>query len=314
MNAPIPEPTNVLFIKMGVAGEFERTSIADGKVKLDYREIDHVKCLEGKWDEVYDQISREYKTQKRVTTSHCNQVKMFYTEPVTTLWITYFDNKLWYCFAETEIHLNDDYTKYRKAIGGWKDVDINDRKLEMQSLSGRLTKVQGYRGTICSVEERSYLIRVINDQQDQTVIELERHQQELINDIEKLLVRIQWKDFEVLVDLLFRASGWARIGNMGGTIKDIDLKLINPISDEYAFAQVKSKCDKATYFRFRDMASVSHETDFKFFIVHSPAPDLIEYMSGSGPIDDGITIIAKHKLAKRCLNSGLVDWLVAVVG
>jgi hypothetical protein len=54
-----------------------------------------------------------------------------------------------------------------------------------------------------------------------------------------LLKLLGEKDFEVLVDLVFYASGWRRQGVSGKTQRTLDLDLLLPSTGERAFVQVK---------------------------------------------------------------------------
>jgi hypothetical protein len=51
---------------------------------------------------------------------------------------------------------------------------------------------------------------------------------------------LHWKDFELLVDLIFERSGWPRVSSLGGSQETIDLELEHPASGKRALAQVKS--------------------------------------------------------------------------
>jgi hypothetical protein len=55
-----------------------------------------------------------------------------------------------------------------------------------------------------------------------------------------LMKLLGWRDFELLVDLVFTSSGWRRVGIVGKTQKTLDLDLILPSTGERAFVQVKS--------------------------------------------------------------------------
>jgi hypothetical protein len=60
--------------------------------------------------------------------------------------------------------------------------------------------------------------------------------------IAQLIQRLDDKDFENLVDMVFTAGGWRRIGGVGGTEKNIDIELQQPVTGEFVMVKVKSKC------------------------------------------------------------------------
>ena len=55
-----------------------------------------------------------------------------------------------------------------------------------------------------------------------------------------MIRRLDWKDFETLIDLIFSRGGWQRVGALGGDQADVDLVLKQPITEETAWVQVKS--------------------------------------------------------------------------
>lgn len=56
----------------------------------------------------------------------------------------------------------------------------------------------------------------------------------LIDEVQGALRELHWKDFETLVDLLFRQAGWRRLSMLGETMKYADLELEEPINHERA--------------------------------------------------------------------------------
>ncbi len=310
MGAVSIDAKRVLFIKLGTKGSFEQSCIQNGVIELDYREIDHVSCMNGAWEAVQQQITATYQTPQGATTSHKNQIKRFYEEPSSTLWITFHDGKLWHCFADEKIELTPDQTKIRRAIGGWKDCDNEGRALFIQSLSGRLTKVQGYRGTICEVDESKYLLHKINNTQSIELKAVENDIASLRKNLEGLIRKLHPQDFEVFVDLIFRAAGWSRVGELGKTIKTIDIELRAPVTNERAVVQVKSQSNLATFREFEYRLSALQGYDKRFFVTHSPAPDLIKFI-GANPKTNVQVWDIKH-LSELSINAGLVDWIIKV--
>ena len=113
--------------------------------------------------------------------------------------------------------------------GKWSCYDINGKhELLVDNLDGRITKVQAYRGTICSVELEEYLIRRINGEVIPEVEEAKEAFSNLINKVENLIKGLWWQDFELLTDLVFSKLGWQRYSVLGKTEKGIDLDLYSP--------------------------------------------------------------------------------------
>lgn len=212
---------------------------------------------------------------------------------------------MWWCFADAGIHRLRDGTKIRKVLGKWHDTDINGRPLSLDSLSGKLIQIRGFRGTICSPKERDYVMDRINGKKSTLVVNALRAKQSLERRLIPLIENLTWGDFEIFVDLLFVGSGWKRVGVLGKTEKAWDLDLIAPVTGERAKVQVKSKASE------RDLLDCVRE--FKklknyqrmFFVVHS--------FSGKIRRPRGtkkIVVFASEELAERALDAGLSDWLI----
>lgn len=58
-----------------------------------------------------------------------------------------------------------------------------------------------------------------------------------------LIQNLQWKDFETLIDLIFRQAGWQKVGQTGKTQKTLDLELLAPVTGETAIVQIKAQSD-----------------------------------------------------------------------
>ncbi|MFN2500355.1 MAG: hypothetical protein ABR557_14845, partial [Pyrinomonadaceae bacterium] len=167
-------PRKMLFIKLGKGGEFETDCIEEHQtLRLDYRQVDHETCINGDWKAVHDYFTQQEKAKPFVATSHSNQIKQFYEEGEETLWITFYANKLWWCFSKPEITLLPDKTKTRPVIGKWSDRDNSSeaKLLTAGTISGKLIKTQGFRGTICTVAAKKYALAKINGEQLQEVAE-----------------------------------------------------------------------------------------------------------------------------------------------
>lgn len=304
---------NVLFIKLGSKGSLEKECIEDKNlIKLGYTDISHDLCIENKWKKVHSEIIKKRDCLPHIATMHSNQIQKFYNEGSETLWITFYKNKLWWCFAKTEIIYNDNKSKQRKVMGKWSDTDINGKILFQQDLSGRLLKTQGFRGTICSVAEHEYVLRKINAEQSPEVIEVEKAFTNLVTTIQSLIKLLTWKDFEILIDLIFRSSGWSRLGVLGKTTKTIDLEIMAPVTGERGVIQIKSQSNLNEYLSYEQEFLSMLEYNKFFYIAHTQSDDLIQYLI-QNEIDEKIFIYDDKKIAELTINSGLTEWLITTV-
>lgn len=299
-------PTAIRFIKLGQGGEWEeRCLLHDQTLMLDYRSGQHTESLEGDWEEVEREWLKKRGGKAGVAKSDVRQIRDFYTLPETCLWITFHARHLYWCFAHAEVEELSGGERVRKAVGGWKRQTLTGQPLRFENLDGRVTKVQGYKGTICTIELEGYLVRKIRGEVQPDVRAAAGARDVLIDRITSLISGLWWKDFELLADLIFTRAGWQRVSVLGKAEKDLDLDLIEPVSGRRAFVQVKSS---ATLQDLRNsIAQYQSYDDFHemYFVVHTADAAIRNQAL------NGVTVIDRPKLAELVLSSGLVDWLIA---
>ncbi len=90
------------------------------------------------------------------------------------------------------------------------------------SVPGVLAQVQGFRGTACKVRQVETLLRLLNAESSPACQAVMSARTALIREVKAALGGLYWKDFETLVDLLFRHAGWRRLSALGETMKFAD--------------------------------------------------------------------------------------------
>jgi hypothetical protein len=296
----------VLFIKLGQGGKYETECIVnDNTIRLSYCEVDHQLCMDKKWDKVHDYYTTEENSKTFVATSHTNQIRQFFEEDEKTLWITFYANKLWWCFSKPEITLLSDNTKTRPVLGKWSDKDISGNVLLAGNISGKLLKTQGFRGTICSVPEEKYALAKINCELMKEVVDVEQAMFNLKSKLIFLIQNLQWKDFETLIDLIFRQAGWQRVGDKGKTQKTLDLELFAPVTGERAIVQIKAQSDLPQFLNYQDQFAVMNDYDKFFYVVHTAKSNLENYENET---DTKLYLV--DKVAELTISAGLVEWVI----
>ena len=296
----------VLFIKLGQGGKYETECIEkDNTLKLGYKEVEHNFCINQQWDKVHNYFTREENSKNFVATSHTNQIKQFYEEGEKTLWLTFYANKLWWCFSKPEITFLVEKTKTRPVIGNWSDKDINGNILLAGNISGKLLKTQGFRGTICRVPEEKYALAKINCEQMKEVVEVEQAMFNLRTKLTFLIQNLQWKDFETLVDLIFRQAGWQRVGDTGKTQKTLDIELFAPVTGERAIVQIKAQSDLLQFLNYQDQFAIMTDYDKFFYVVHTAKTNLMTYEN-----ETETKLYLVEKVAELTISAGLVEWVI----
>jgi hypothetical protein len=202
-----------------------------------------------------------------------------------------------------------DQSRTRPVIGKWSSADIAGNLLQKSKLSGKLLAVQGFRGTICSVKEADYLVRKINGLTPPEAEDAREALTHLEQKIQAIICRLDWKDFEVLVDLIFRQAGWQRVTELGQTQKTLDLDLLSPITSERFVVQVKAKADLAQFENyqrhFEDMQGYSRF----YFVVHTPSFDR-EHVT----MPENSELWLPEDIARLAVKYGLAEWIIDKVG
>lgn len=296
-------PTSVRYIKLGERGRWELECLKRGIVRFGFGTSERNRfdlCQQGQWADLAKSFETGGKT-KSVATRFANESRDFFLDDGSTLWITFMGRTLFWGFCQPELpqaHEDGDGV-YRRISGGWKAADLHGERLTMDRLSGALTQLASYRGTSCSVKASDYVIRRINGTKSPEVQRAIAAQQAMWAALVPLMRLLVPQDFELLVELVFAASGYRRIEIVGKTQKTIDLDLELPITGKRAFVQVKSKTTSAELARYVEL--IEEQYDEMFFVFHTG--------SAATP-DPRVKIIGPEALARRVFDAGLSDWLI----
>lgn len=300
-------PTTARYIKLGRGGAYERACLEEGVLRLGFNFIPHETALSGDLEAMKTYAAKR-RGGTRASADDARQVHDFYHLGEDTLWITFVDGRLFWCFAEADVEWEEPQSesnvayRIRRCKTPWRDASLTGGVLRKSSLNGALTKVAAYRGSICRVEALDYLVRKINGEEIPEVAAANALRRRLLDNIQALFKLLGWRDFELLVELVFAGSGWRRTGALGGTQKTVDLELVLPSTGERAFVQVKSQTRQAELDKYLEHLRGRDEARM-FFIYHS----------ADGPLaaaDDNCILIGPARLAEMVLEAGLYDWLI----
>ena len=303
MSKPTKEinPSKGLYIKLGRSGSWEQECLEKGILRFGYRETPFDAAVSGDWETVR-KVWLDAREDEGTATRDVIQIRHFFEAPDDTLWITFSEGFLWWCFAKPGVKKHEDRKgSYRKTVDGWHNADINGIKLSSEKLSGSLLTVQGFRGTICEVKEFEYVKRKLNGRLLPEVEDAAQAENKMVRKIVPLMRLLTWRDFEMLVDLVFVNSGWRRIGQVGKTQKTVDIELLLPTTGERAFVQIKSHATKMDLAEYRDRLKNSRAYDRMFFVWHSGDVGEVE--------DTNVALIGPDRLARMIFDAGLTSWL-----
>ena len=303
----LEQPSAIRFIRLGESGSWANEAFAAGTIPFKYRNVDHAPCSDGDWDAVRKQIAASGRKPGAIG-GDIRELRDFYEADDHCLWITFADGHLWWTFSEGPVVASaergdDRPARLRRAPFGWHRHNIEGEPLLVQSLSSALTKVAGYRRTLCAVERSDYLLRKIQGEVEPLVVVAKQLQTDLEQHATQMIAQLDWRDFEIMVDLIFARAGWQRESALGKGEVDLDLFLTNPTTSDSAWVQIKSSANQRVLddyaARFRQSGA-----DRFFFVCHSPKGDL------SLPEDPATHIWTGPSLARRTIAAGLLDWLI----
>jgi hypothetical protein len=295
---------NAYYVKLGRNGKWEESCLKENIIRIEWTRQTVSDINSGNWSKIQKQLDKEV-ADKGAATRDYRALKMFCDSTNRDIWITFYQDHLWWCKVTDSIVEEDKISKYRK-VDKWYRQDIMGHPLLINQIPGRIAKLQGFRGTACNVSEADELCRLINQQKSPECLEIERSKEELCRTVEDGLRRLHWKDFEILVDLLFRASGWRRISMLGETMKFSDIELEEPITGDLYQVQVKSKASLEDLRKYRKRFEGSKYRQL-FFVVHTPEKDLKEgVLTKNNPVQ----LILPGRLAEMVVEMGLLNWLL----
>lgn len=295
------------YIKLGRGGSWATEAIKHGIVPLGFRKIEHKPCDAADWDMVAVQLEAAGRSPTGVSQG-IRELRDFYELGEDCLWITFASGHLYWTFAQAQVVSidpkdGDGPHRARKCIGGWQRTSLAGVPLSTTTLSSALTRVAGYRMTICSVDRQEYALRKIRDQEAPLLLKARELQAALNGVIESMIASLDWRDFEVLVDLLFSRSGWQRQSAVGDGEVDLDLALSNQAAGETARVQIKSQANQPTLDDYLNRFRLEGGSDHFFFVCHSSSGLTL-------PAERGLHLWSGHTLAQRVLATGLVDWVM----
>jgi hypothetical protein len=296
--------TNAYYLKLGEGGRWEESSIKENKMRIGWRNQSLSDINSANWEVIRNQLSAT-STNKGVATKDTNALKMICESTFNDIWITFYKNCLWWCRVLEHQIYQDNISKYRK-VEKWDCLDIEGNRLLIIQIPGKIARLQAFRGTCCKVKDSDGLMRLINRQASTEFNTIYKTRENLYKAVESGLGKLHWKDFETLVDLLFRATGWKRISVLGETMKYSDLELEDSINKELYQVQIKSK---ATIKDFEYYSSNFDKENYRklFFVVHTPDAELFQYPQSKS---DSVQLVLPKQLAEMIVDLGILDWLL----
>ena len=170
-------------------------------------------------------------------------------------------------------------------------------------MSSAVTSTANYRMTICAVRNADHLLGRIFEQADPmraAVADLTDRARDLAVE---MIRRPDWRDMELLIDMIFARGGWTRITALGGGQADVDLVLTQPITGERAWVQVKTRSSQREFDDYLDRFQKEGSCQYFFFVYHTAVTPIAS-------IDQtNVHLWPARQVADAAVRAGLLDWL-----
>lgn len=307
--------SRVLYIKLGRGGALAEEALADGTLRGGWRVISH--ALAARRDPAA--IAEAYRVLGRAKSASnmARQVHEFCTAAEDVLWITFHAGLMYWCFAQpgveavpgaedAEVATRHGF-RLRRTLDGWRCRDVTGGLLRQRDLSGALTQVAAYQGTIADKSSLlGYVLARINATPSEPASRAQKAAAAFRQALVPLIRALPPQDFELLVDLIFARSGWRRVSLLGGTQKDIDLDLENAATGERAFVQVKCEASPAVIAGVREsFAEARSRGAYARLFLVSQSIDPAEIDAAPDEVVWGAAAIAA-----QVVDAGLGGWLM----
>jgi len=207
---------------------------------------------------------------KGKATEFTNQVRTFSTADEQTLWITFWNRKLYRRFAERRSRSCQTARASGECAVTWSSTDSLGGELLIENLSWCTHKGSrfprndlrcGPGGVSAEAFERESLPEV-----EETVTALGK----LEDSVGRLVCRLGWKDFELHHRPDLCSGRAAKGGALGRTQKTVDLGAIDPSDREARLVQVKSQAGLDTFENYTRQFRAMPQYQEMFFVVHTP--------------------------------------------
>ena len=303
----------IRYIKLGEGGKWANDCFDSKVLRLGFNsgsEEIYTNGIKGQWEKIRQYWINEGK-KSGTATSYMNQTKEFFVDTGNTLWITFENGFLYYGFTDGD-KIKQDITKSRNGeftttrcmdVNGWLNIDFNGKPLQIQQLSGALTQIVGFQGTVCSFKPEvvPYIKHRICGTISDEIAKTETAKTQLQECLKPLIQSLTAKDFEILISLIFANSGWRRTSATGGTQKIIDFELENPVLNESAFVQVKTKTSQKEFDSYVEKKRMSYYARM-FYVYHEG-----KIISN----EEDISVWDLNKVTEQVLQNGLIDWVIS---
>lgn len=295
-----------MYIKNGRGGEWWPIAKKQNQIHCGWKRLPPESITQGDISEIQKLYWRLYpKRTNKGRTADLNALISLLDRPSQHIWVTIQDGYLWWCTVHDRAQSNkrDDPSRghfWLSCNRRWSNRSINGKLLSTEDLPGTVTKVAGFKATVCKPNAWKEILRIIKDQVDPKALKVQRTRSAYEEAIKALIQDLNPYDFEHLIDLILNRSGWERLSKRGSIQEGIDLGVENRAIGEHAFVQVKSEAGQAVFQKYCERFKRNRQRYKRMiFAVHTLRGEI------RPPANPAIQIWTSGKIAELVVRLGL---------
>lgn len=308
-------PSTVRYVKNGPKGRWWNEAKEKAQVHLGWKRIPHDLLLVPDFVRI-EQIIRDDSGTRSGATKEFKALKDLLDNPSKHLWITFGDGFIWWCTVHNTVTVNPDGEGLKrghfwlKCDREWSNRSIGGRLLAVSDLPGTVTTTRGFRATVCTPSAWQAIVRLIRDEKDRDAELAATARSHYESAVLGAIKKLQWKDFEQLIELILSRTGWARVSTIDKTQEGIDIEVENLAASELAFVQVKSSAGQAVLDKYvTDFENRREHYARMIFAVHSPVGEL--KIPNANPY---VQVWRAERIADLVVRLGLGEWVERKLG
>lgn len=306
-------PKSVRYVKNGDGGKWWEAALRDNRIYCGWDDVPNNAIEQKDWAAMKAAIDEYFRIRsgdKGAATRDFKALETLLDHPSQHLWVTIQGQHLWWCTVEDQAEAGPLSTRelghfWLRCSRPWSNHSIGrKRELLLAKLPGSIGVSAGFRATVCKPGKHESIRRIVANEQDEEAQRAEAARELYQAQLAKMLDRLHWKDFELLIDLILARGGWARIERRGANKQFVDIEAENVVTGEMLIVQVKSQASQVDVDEFA--GKVAPDGNVKmFFACHQPKGVLMP------PVDSprAIKIWQASEIARRAVAAGLGEWI-----
>jgi hypothetical protein len=275
--------------------------------------------LHAKWDEAPPELLQKPDAEKikacyqklklKLPTQDLNALLTLVNHPSQHVWVTFEKGYLWWCLVGDGV---TDLGRSTNEHGHffiscqpeypWSNKSLAGIEFKITDLPGPVSSTAGFKGTVCEPTASEQILRLIHDEKNPTVVGAQETRLSYQNAVLKMVQQLHWKDFELLIGLIFDQTGWRRVSSLGGAQEFTDLDVENLVSKERASVQIKSETSQLELEQYIEEFETREQYQLFVFAVHKSRGEL-------RTDNPKVRIWTGAQLAKLVVEAGMGAWL-----